>query len=414
MYKNQLQELAQRSCFNLPSYACVREGPDHAPRFKASVNFNGEIFQGPSNCTTLRQAEHAAAEDETGVYKNLLQETAHRAGLKLPVYTTVRSGPGHQPVFTSTVELANICLVGEPAKTKKQAEKNAAMAAWSALRKIPDLEPSSWVKDIGSGVGQEHEQVVRVLCNFKSTEETNQHLLPQKQRGKALLGCNEGTSSLSFPRFQQQWRSLEPAVDLPVTSTCQQKHKRSSLQPPILSPATRVASKSQFSPNSGVSSRELFSPKDKFSSPSYLPTYRPISALNNSSLARSQETQIEGRNRELVHETAMLQGKTSSFVVPAYSKHFPSQPFSSSPPLKIHTAADSVRNSPSLLARRTMITGIAPAVQIRSVIPVCATPPLRPSLQPPTPPIADDRSAVAPAKDTELLAANSKLSNLRL
>ncbi|RZR81178.1 hypothetical protein BHM03_00007364 [Ensete ventricosum] len=62
MYKNQLQELAQRSCFNLPSYTCIREGPDHAPRFKAAVNFNGEVFESPSFCTTLRQAEHSAAE----------------------------------------------------------------------------------------------------------------------------------------------------------------------------------------------------------------------------------------------------------------------------------------------------------------------------------------------------------------
>lgn len=68
------------------------------------------------------------------MYKNLLQETAHRAGLKLPVYTTVRSGPGHQPVFTCNVELAGMSFNGEPAKTKKQAEKNAAMAAWSALK----------------------------------------------------------------------------------------------------------------------------------------------------------------------------------------------------------------------------------------------------------------------------------------
>lgn len=62
MYKNQLQELAQRSCFNLPSYTCIREGPDHAPRFKATVNFNGEIFESPQYCSTLRQAEHSAAE----------------------------------------------------------------------------------------------------------------------------------------------------------------------------------------------------------------------------------------------------------------------------------------------------------------------------------------------------------------
>ncbi|XP_044486955.1 double-stranded RNA-binding protein 2-like isoform X1 [Mangifera indica] len=163
MYKNQLQELAQRSCFNLPSYSCIRQGPDHAPRFKATVNFNGEIFESPTFCSTLRQAEHAAAEvalsmlakkgpskalaarilDETGVYKNLLQETAHRAGLKLPVYTTVRSGPGHVPVFLCTVELAGMSFTGEPAKTKKQAQKNAALIAWSALKKLSGSASSS-------------------------------------------------------------------------------------------------------------------------------------------------------------------------------------------------------------------------------------------------------------------------------
>ena len=68
------------------------------------------------------------------MYKNLLQETAHRPGLNLPVYTTVRSGPGHLPVFTCTVELAGRSFTGEPAKTKKQAEKNAAMVAWSSLK----------------------------------------------------------------------------------------------------------------------------------------------------------------------------------------------------------------------------------------------------------------------------------------
>jgi dsRNA-specific ribonuclease len=156
MYKNQLQELAQRSCFNLPAYACIREGPDHAPRFKATVIFNGELFESPNYCSTLRQAEHAAAEvalnvlfrrgssssqslaarffDETGVCKNLLQETAQRAGVSLPVYTTTRSGPGHLPVFTCSVEVAGMTFSGEAARTKKQAEKNAAMAAWSALK----------------------------------------------------------------------------------------------------------------------------------------------------------------------------------------------------------------------------------------------------------------------------------------
>ncbi|PPE01473.1 hypothetical protein GOBAR_DD01503 [Gossypium barbadense] len=92
-------------------------------------------FKSPTFCSTLRQAEHAAvevalnmlanrgpskalaarillnsfvfistAQDETGVYKNLLQEIAHRAGLNLPVYTTIRSGPGHVPTFSCMVE----------------------------------------------------------------------------------------------------------------------------------------------------------------------------------------------------------------------------------------------------------------------------------------------------------------------
>ncbi|KAG5533211.1 hypothetical protein RHGRI_027425 [Rhododendron griersonianum] len=160
MYKNQLQELAQRSCFNLPSYTCIREGPDHAPRFKATVNFNGEVFESPSFCTTLRQAEHSAAEvaltslssqgpshslaarilDETGVYKNLLQEVSQRVGAALPIYTTFRSGHGHLTAFSCTVELAGVRFTGEPAKNKKQAEKNAAMAAWSSLKLCKSLK----------------------------------------------------------------------------------------------------------------------------------------------------------------------------------------------------------------------------------------------------------------------------------
>ncbi|KAL5080304.1 hypothetical protein RYX36_008725 [Vicia faba] len=140
MYKNQLQELAQRSCFNLPSYTCIREGPDHAPRFKATVNFNGEIFECPQYCSMLHQAKHSVAEvelsslsnsgpshsltakilDEMGVYKNLLQEIAQRVGAPFPQYTTFRSGLRHLPVFTGTVELAGIMFAGEHAKNKKQ------------------------------------------------------------------------------------------------------------------------------------------------------------------------------------------------------------------------------------------------------------------------------------------------------
>ncbi|KAL7173666.1 hypothetical protein ACSBR2_033010 [Camellia fascicularis] len=189
MYKNQLQELAQRSCFNLPSYSCIREGPDHAPRFKASVNFNGETFESPNYCSTLRQAEHAAAEvalnslshrgpshslaarilDETGVYKNLLQEIAQRVGAPLPQYLTFRSGLGHQPIFTGMVELAGITFTGEHAKNKKQAEKNAAMAAWTSLRQLAQQDATS-SSETENNDELEQIKIARALLNFRLKE----------------------------------------------------------------------------------------------------------------------------------------------------------------------------------------------------------------------------------------------------
>ncbi|XAR59750.1 hypothetical protein NMG60_11015705 [Bertholletia excelsa] len=189
MYKNQLQELAQRSCFNLPSYTCIREGPDHAPRFKATVNFNGETFESPHFCSTLRQAEHAAAEvalnslsnrgpshslaarilDETGVYKNLLQEIAQRVGSPLPQYTTFRSGLGHQPVFTGMVELAGITFTGEPAKNKKQAEKNAAMAAWTSLKHLA-LQDATTSSETENNDELEQIKIARALLNYQLKE----------------------------------------------------------------------------------------------------------------------------------------------------------------------------------------------------------------------------------------------------
>jgi dsRNA-specific ribonuclease len=51
------------------------------------------------------------------------------------VYTTIRGGAGHLPVFKCIVEVAGRVFVGDPAKSKKQAEKNAAMSAWSAIKK---------------------------------------------------------------------------------------------------------------------------------------------------------------------------------------------------------------------------------------------------------------------------------------
>ena len=91
----------------------------------------------------------------------------------MPVYTTVRSGPGHTPVFSCTVELGGMSFNGDPAKTKKQAQKNAAMTAWSALKQSPNLgSVSSSSSPIEHEGNEEQEQVIiaHALANLCQVE----------------------------------------------------------------------------------------------------------------------------------------------------------------------------------------------------------------------------------------------------
>ncbi|XP_077250421.1 double-stranded RNA-binding protein 3-like isoform X2 [Tasmannia lanceolata] len=489
MYKNQLQELAQRSCFNLPSYACIREGPDHAPRFRASVNFNGEIFEGPSYCTTLRQAEHAAAEvalntlstrgpsrslaarvlDETGVYKNLLQETAHRAGLNLPVYITVRSGPGHLPVFTCTVELATMNFTGEPAKTKKQAEKNAAMAAWSALKQPPNLGSLGQIpnKEIVSNEEQEQVVVARVLENLRPKDEyrTTRKRDHQQVRKRMMLGyrdnnfvSNPNTSMEDIFKKYHQWRSLELVSDISSTHPTQPQHHQNSFLalPPTGSkilPPMPIFQQSKSIP------QEPFSSRDNplvYSSKSPMPLQ-----IRNKSHVKTQEIPPPLEEHHQKDEDEWLNGKTevtekpnekdpknanTSSVSSLYSSHprpfpmhntsNPNTPLSDHHNQQTHIRPRPFRPHFSPMAIPPMQTipaiphprmphcgefyshSIAPTVNIRSVIPVCAAPPLRPPSNPSTTQKKEAPSSSSTSaslqKDEDISAVSSKINRLQL
>ncbi|KAH7654961.1 Double-stranded RNA-binding domain-containing protein [Dioscorea alata] len=342
MYKNQLQELAQRSCFNLPSYACIREGPDHAPRFKATVNFNGETFESPTFCTTLRQAEHAAAEvalctlskrgpskslasrvlDETGVYKNLLQETAHRAGLKLPVYTTIRSGPGHTPVFSCTVELAGMSFDGDPAKTKKQAQKNAAMAAWSALKKLPNLGSSSSSSMSENEGNEEQEQVViaRALASLCQAEENKSSYQSDRQHLRQKpASVRRDTRSIFNASFHAKhydgvaYPNLSPEVMMYQMWQQEQASLLTIPTPDISDPRLLPFFLSTFQPSQGQYflriEQDLINPAPCFSKPSlgmpfYFSEYPLSVSARNQSQANLQEiSRVEDQEnrKEWVH-----------------------------------------------------------------------------------------------------------------
>ncbi|CAN6464634.1 unnamed protein product [Victoria cruziana] len=484
MYKNQLQELAQRSCFNLPSYACIREGPDHAPRFRATVNFNGEIFEGPSYCTTLRQAEHAAAEvalstlstrgppkslaakvlDETGVYKNLLQETAHRAGLNLPVYTTVRSGPGHLPVFTCTVELAGMSFNGDPARTKKQAEKNAAMTAWSSLKQLPNLSSFQISKEPVNG-GEEQDQVIvaKALSDLSPKEE-NGKLARQREhhqniaRKRIMMNYRSKNAIHSQNSSHcRQWRSSDLLSETTPSPTMQQPQLQSQTQPQpprsvflgppaphcskLLPPLYQQQQQQKLKESLSQSCTSLHDQPPSLAKQNQtrvLPVEirsRPQAKLQEISTLldehqKDEEEWLNGEKKEVansrtVETEANASGSATAFRPAAnFCSHFP--------PLNLHLgqrtqetqmgSPTNFRTPPppqSAIARRPPILhsrrfcgpdfpthAMAPAVQIRSVIPVCAAPPAKP------PPEQTQKQEPSCSDPQSIAEAASKMANL--
>ncbi|KAK4392842.1 Double-stranded RNA-binding protein 3 [Sesamum angolense] len=466
MYKNQLQELAQRSCFNLPSYACIREGPDHAPRFKASVNFNGEIFESPTYSTTLRQAEHAAAEvalnslsargpsrsltarvlDETGVYKNLLQETAHRAGLKLPVYTTIRSGPGHAPVFTSTVELAGMNFTGESAKTKKQAEKNAAIAAWSALKRMPNLGSLTQTsKETEQREDQDHVIVARVLSTLGRRDESRviRRRDQYQPRGRMQRPHRDNNPNTTTSAQQRQWDFMDPFLD-PSLESCRQKpnsflsllpppppRTMSRIFPPILSKGCPPLHQS----NTSLGPLQVMGSSQAKIQETPAPLFEEhqrddLEWINKISEAiKKKPVEMESGGS---HSSSIFYGGKAVYnpftVSSCRNLNFP-LPDQAAEGSRIHKRSDildPITPSQSIPAFKGPSTScgsqmgrsgfsgvhhplrIAPEVQIRSVIPVCAAPPVR--LRPSTS-TKEGASASPPSTSSTSSSSSSSLSS---
>ncbi|KAH9626771.1 hypothetical protein KSS87_022085 [Heliosperma pusillum] len=157
LYKNQLQIYAQKRNLSLPVYTSEREGPPHASRFKCKVTLEGKTYECQEYFCTVKDAENAAArialmsvspvgieEEDSGFFKNLLQELAQKEYSCLPEYNSISSGPSHAPVFVSTVGIKDQSFKGQEAKTKKLAEMYAAKVAYLALKERANQKASEY------------------------------------------------------------------------------------------------------------------------------------------------------------------------------------------------------------------------------------------------------------------------------
>ncbi|XP_062007649.1 double-stranded RNA-binding protein 1-like isoform X3 [Rosa rugosa] len=205
LHKNQLQCYAQKRNLILPVYSCEREGPPHAARFKCTVTIDGKTYQGQEFLPTVKDAEHAAAEvalisllpngvkeDDSGLYKNLLQELIQKEGQHVPLYSTRTSGEPHMLTFVSTVEIGGESFTGQVARSKKLAEVSAAKVAYNTLR---DRKSS---------------QIPLFLTQAS-----------QGQEGLQFLSSN--APSYMAPDLQQQVRPNAPKISIPNSVTPQEK-----------------------------------------------------------------------------------------------------------------------------------------------------------------------------------------------
>ncbi|KAF4360491.1 hypothetical protein G4B88_003374 [Cannabis sativa] len=161
----QLQKYARQINFGLPVYFCeCGQGPEDT-QFKATVTVGDQIFESSRSFNTSKDAESDAAKvalmsflmenfqeastpniisvwmnDESRVYKILLQEIVQREDLSTPVYKTIKRGEPHKPIFFTSVELDGEIFHGKAAKSKKQAELDAARAAYVALKERGSIQ----------------------------------------------------------------------------------------------------------------------------------------------------------------------------------------------------------------------------------------------------------------------------------
>ncbi|KAA3487467.1 double-stranded RNA-binding protein 1-like isoform X2 [Gossypium australe] len=181
-YKNLLQNYAQKRNVSRPVYSCEVEGPPHASRFRCKVTIDEKTYEGLEFFPTIKEAEHAAArvalsclapdaieevQEDSSLFKNLLQELTQKEGCPLPVYTTTRSGEAHASMFVSSVEVKGEAFTGQGARTKKQAEFLAAKVAYTKLKECKSKKVSTNITPAY------HEQEVHVVSSSHSPTNVN-------------------------------------------------------------------------------------------------------------------------------------------------------------------------------------------------------------------------------------------------
>ena len=260
---------------------------------------------------------------------------------------------------------------------------------------VPNLGPLSHSsKEVDSREEQDQVVVARVLSNFRSKDESRpiRRRDQNQARRRMVRGhSGSGSGSSSTPNTSQQfqhWRSIDLLLDSisegGSSTQTQNQNCFVSLLPP---PPHRTASKIL----------PTISPRD---TSSLYPSTRPIAIGRSSPLLleehhqKDKEEWLDGKSKECPSNpnASRIYGVASSiyrpFPPPLPNNSMPDSPHQPHEQTHIknnpfgNPLPSAIKSPAGIHMPRTMTTGggfqphrIAPAVQIRSVIPVCAAPP---------------------------------------
>ncbi|XP_050230561.1 double-stranded RNA-binding protein 4-like [Mercurialis annua] len=151
MYKNRLQEYAQRACLPLPVYKTVNEGHPHLPNFRSTVLVDGKEFSSQNAFLHRKEAEQDVARlaldsikekivdegssfvsEDTTFCKSILNEYAAKMRLEKPTYKTVKQ-EAVLPYFVSSLVFNGVTYTGNAGRNKKEAEQLTARTAIMSL-----------------------------------------------------------------------------------------------------------------------------------------------------------------------------------------------------------------------------------------------------------------------------------------
>uniref|UniRef100_A0A7N2MX72 DRBM domain-containing protein n=1 Tax=Quercus lobata TaxID=97700 RepID=A0A7N2MX72_QUELO len=229
MYKNRLQEYAQRSAIQLPMYKTVNEGSQHAPKFRSTVVVDGQIYTSPNTFLQRKIAEQDVSKlalehiskkikderypltplicENTVFCKSILNEFAVKMTLQKPVYNTVQT-EGLPPVFISSLIFNGVCYNGEPGRNKKEAEQLAARAV--ILSHLGQSGSGIILSEIIKSKGK----LYAALHKVKDRSHANISAVPQGPSIRAMEVAIPGASSRTQVRTELKVPPPEPSTQL--------------------------------------------------------------------------------------------------------------------------------------------------------------------------------------------------------